>query len=301
LSTFISPRRLFFGLNIWGVKMDVVSIPFFFVLIALGIGVGVPASMCGLGGGFILVPTLILVLGLPPQSAVAISIVAMLGTTVSATVGYLKQKRVDFKLATLYDILDIPGVIIGAYLTTILPKNVLIGICGVFIFALSVLMLRNIRKSASTCTNANVPQDSSCSGWGRKVCDSANQVFEYKIRQPVLVLLSSLMGGLVTGLAGLGGGITDTTTMILLGVPSHIAVASSEFAMALTNGAGMITHGLLHNIPVDYALPITIGTIVGAQVGVLVAKRANQKTLKTVLALFSLLLSVRLIIDVLVG
>ncbi|MFA5364778.1 MAG: sulfite exporter TauE/SafE family protein [Candidatus Bathyarchaeia archaeon] len=280
--------------------MDIVSIPFFFVLIALGIGVGVPASMCGLGGGFILVPTLILVLGLPPQSAVAISIVAMLGTTVSATVGYLKQKRVDFKLAILYDVLDIPGVIIGAYLTTLLPKNVLIGLCGIFILSLSVLMLRNIRKS-KTCTTENNASEGSRNGWGRKVYDSANQVFEYQIRKPSLVLLSSLMSGLVTGLAGLGGGITDTTTMILLGVPSHIAVASSEFAMALTNGAGVLTHGFLHNIPIDYALPITIGTIIGAQIGVLVAKRTNQKTLKTVLALISLLLSIRLIIDVLFG
>jgi len=275
--------------------MVIISISLFFVLLMLGFIVGLPASMCGLGGGFILVPTLILVFNLSPQNAIAISLVAMCGTTISATLGYIKQKRVDYKLALLYDIFDIPGVVVGAYLTTILPKNLLIGLCGFIILFLSLLMLRNLR--ARKLSTKNKESNMTCNGWGRKVSDSMNQVFEYKIRRPSLIVISSLMSGLVTGLAGLGGGITDTTTMMLLGIPSHIAIASSEFAMALTNGAGVITHGFLQNISIGYAIPITIGTILGAQVGVLVAKRTKQKTLKMILSIVSLLFSVRLILD----
>jgi len=271
-----------------------ISIPLFVVLMVLGFVVAIPASMCGLGGGFILVPTLILVFGLSPQNAIAVSLVAMCGTTVSAAIGYIKQKRVDYKLALLYDVFDIPGVVIGAYLTTILHKDLLIGLCGFFIFALSVLMLRNLRaKKASK----NMEAELNCNGWERKVNDSMNKVFEYKIRRPPLIVISSLLSGLVTGLVGLGGGITDTTTMILLGIPAHIAVASSEFAMALTNGVGVITHGLLQNIHLGYATPITIGTILGAQVGVLAAKRTKQKHLKTILYIVSLVFSIRLILD----
>jgi uncharacterized membrane protein YfcA len=277
--------------------MALIGIPLLLVLVLLGVLVGLPASMCGLGGGFILVPTLILVFNVAPQNAVAISIVAMCGTTISATIGYIRQKRVDYKLAILYDVFDIPGVVVGAYLTTLLPKDLLIGICGILILILSMLMLRNIRtKNCSTNINE---QDIECNGWGRKVNDAANKVFEYEIRKPSLIGVSSLLSGLVTGLAGLGGGITDTTTMMLLGVPAHIAVASSEFAMALTNGAGVITHGFLQNIPVDYAVPITIGTIIGAQIGVFLAKRTKQKTLKLILTVVSLLFSIRLILDLL--
>ncbi|MDH5377948.1 MAG: sulfite exporter TauE/SafE family protein [Gammaproteobacteria bacterium] len=275
--------------------MVIISISLFFVLLMLGFIVGLPASMCGLGGGFILVPTLILVFNLSPQNAIAISLVAMCGTTISATLGYIKQKRVDYKLALLYDIFDIPGVVVGAYLTTILPKNLLIGLCGFLILFLSLLMLRNLR--ARKLSTKNKESNMTCNGWGRKVSDSMNQVFEYKIRRPSLIMISSLMSGLVTGLAGLGGGITDTTTMMLLGIPSHIAIASSEFAMALTNGAGVITHGFLQNISIGYAIPITIGTILGAQFGVLLAKRTKQKTLKMILSVVSLLFSIRLILD----
>ena len=275
-----------------------ISIPLFFALLVLGLIVGLPASMCGLGGGFILVPTLILVFNLAPQHAIAISLVAMLGTTISASIGYLKQKRVDYKLALLYDIFDIPGVIFGAYLTTILPKNLLIGICGFFVLFLSMLMLRNLRKE--TCSiKTEQTNPTGQIGWGRTVKDSMNHLFQYKIRKPGFIALSSLLSGLVTGLAGLGGGITDTTTMMLLGVPAHIAIASSEFAMALTNGTGVITHGLFQNLSIEYAIPITIGTIVGAQFGVLIAKRTKQRTLNALLSLVALVFSIRMILEIL--
>ncbi len=133
-------------------------------------------------------------------------------------------------------------------------------------------------------------------GWRRRISDTSNKVFEYEIRKPILAMTSSLMSGLVTGLAGLGGGITDTTTMILLGIPTHIAIATSEFAMALTNGAGVLAHGILQNISIEYAIPLTIGTILGAQIGVLVAKRTKRKTLKKILSVVAFLLSLRLIL-----
>jgi len=274
--------------------MSLVDIPLFSTLLILGFVTGLPASMVGLGGGFIMVPTLILVFRLPAQNAVAISLVAMCGTTFSAAFGYIKQRRVDYKLSLLYDVLDVPGVVSGAYVTTILPKDVLVGVCGFFIVFISLLLVRDKKFTSSPAKNKETSVTGE--GWKRRIHDSSNQVFEYAIRRPSLALISSFMGGLVTGLAGLGGGITDTTTMILLGVPPHIAVASSEFAMALTNGTGVIAHGLLQNILLDYAVPLTIGTILGAQMGILLAKRTKGETLRRILFAIAFLLGLRLIL-----
>jgi len=80
-----------------------------------------------------MVPILILAFQRSAQNAVAVSLVAMCGTTVSAAIGYLRQRRVDYKLAILYDVLDVPGVVIGAYLTTFFQSKVLTGLCGFFI------------------------------------------------------------------------------------------------------------------------------------------------------------------------
>jgi len=261
------------------------------LLLILGFAIGVPVSMIGLGGGLFIVPALILVFGLSAQNAVAISLVAMCGTTFSATVGYIRQGRVDYKLGLLYDILDVPGVVAGAYLTTILPKDILAGLCGFFIVFISLLLIRKRRSVASSTKNN---QQGTGKQWNRRKIDSSKQIFEYVIRKPSLALISSFAGGLVTGLVGLGGGITDTTTMILLGVPPHVAVASSEFAMALTNGSGVLAHGILQNILWEYAVPLTVGTFIGAQIGVWSSTRVKGETLTKILSAIALILGLRL-------
>lgn len=107
----------------------------------MGFVVGVPSAMAGLGGGVIIVPALIMLFQIPAKNAVAISLVAILGTTVSSTVGYIRHKQVDYKMGLLYDLLDVPGIVLGAYKTTFLPENVLAGICGIFILFITVIMV----------------------------------------------------------------------------------------------------------------------------------------------------------------
>ncbi len=263
-----------------------------FLVLILGFVIGVPSSMVGLGGGFIAVPVLILVFGVPAKNAIAISLVAICGTTFSSTLGYVRQRRVDYKLGLFYDILDIPAIVLGAYVTTLLPQNVLAGICAVFIIFISTVLIRNRRKSLSA---ENPKAIDASMEWTRKGIDSEGHAFTYTLRSPPLALASSFLGGLTTGLFGLGGGITDVSTMILLGVPVHIAVATSEFAMAITNGAGVVAHGLLNNVLIEYALPITIGTVVGAQVGCLLTKRVKGKAIRKILSLIAILAGLRLI------
>ncbi len=265
------------------------------LLSTFGFAVALPASMAGVGGGFLIMPVLIVFFGLPAQNAVAVSLAAICGTTISCSIVYLKQKKVDFFLALLYDLFDVPGVIVGAYFASLIPSDLLTGLVGVFILSLSILLL--IRKDSVTVApkQCNTETSDQNKGWIRKKVDSDGKTFAYKINRPELVFLSSFAGGLVTGFAGLGGGITDTSTMVLLGIPTHIAVASSEFAMALTNGTGLIAHGILDNLLIDYAIPLTFGTIIGAQVGAVLCKYVKGTTLRKVLIVLAFIAGIRLI------
>ena len=111
-------------------------------LIFSGIAIATLASMLGFGGGFLIVPLLISVFDLPAKNAIAISLVAVFGTTLSATIGYLKQKRIDFKLSLVYNILDIPGVSLGVYLTTLFSPKFLTAICGILIILISLILMK---------------------------------------------------------------------------------------------------------------------------------------------------------------
>jgi uncharacterized membrane protein YfcA len=266
------------------------------LLFVFGLAIGLPASIAGVGGGFLIMPILIFFFGLPAQNAVAVSLAAILGTTISSSLVYLKQKRVDFFLALLYDVFDIPGVLVGAYLASLITSNMLTGLVGVFIISLSILLIIRkepvLDKPKISNTNGAVQNK----GWRRKKIDSNDKTFSYKIKRPGLIFLSSFAGGLATGFAGLGGGITDTSTMILLGIPAHIAVASSEFAMALTNGAGLLAHGILDNLLIEYAIPLTIGTMVGAQVGAVLCNHVKGSTIRKLLIVLACIAGIRLLL-----
>ena len=78
----------------------------------LGIVVGLAASFTGLGGGFIVVPLLVL-LGFAPQRAVGTSFVAILVISLASLFGHARFAAVDWKAGALIGLGGIVGAQIG--------------------------------------------------------------------------------------------------------------------------------------------------------------------------------------------
>ena len=87
-----------------------------YVLMVLGgVIVGIGASFTGLGGGFLIVP-LLLLLGYPAQKAVGTSFLAILVISLSALVAHNRLANVDFRVGLLLGAGGIVGAQIGARL-----------------------------------------------------------------------------------------------------------------------------------------------------------------------------------------
>jgi uncharacterized membrane protein YfcA len=85
------------------------------MLIPFGIVVGVGASFSGLGGGFLMVP-LLLLLGYSAQKSVGTSFLAIVVISISALVAHNRLANVDFKAGILLGMGGIMGAQIGARL-----------------------------------------------------------------------------------------------------------------------------------------------------------------------------------------
>jgi uncharacterized membrane protein YfcA len=83
------------------------------LLLALGVLVGIGASMTGLGGGFLMVPIL-LFLGYSAQKAVGTSFLAILVISISALIAHGKLQNVDYRLGILLGLGGVVGAQIGA-------------------------------------------------------------------------------------------------------------------------------------------------------------------------------------------
>ncbi len=293
---------------------------FIFIIIA-AILISMMVSMVGLGGGILYLPMLIFIFNLPVENAVAISLCGMTATTTSATIAYWNQNKINVKIAFIYNILDIPGVLIGAYVTLILPSNILSIIAGIIMIILVSMLLKKkaVKKDecesggkqvSSTLNDSDKMNNGSTQGCKESGLKSvfagknANEMLKSAwnelwkgIPHPSVVLLSSFVGGFITGLVGIGGGTADTSSMIIIGIPVDVAAATSAFAMMMTNLVAVGTHGAFGNIIWTYAIPLSIGAFIGAQIGGHLSKHLKAEVLKLILCGFALFSGIRLIID----
>lgn len=91
------------------------GIPLYATLTGLGVAVGVGASFSGLGGGFLMVPILLL-MGFSAQNAVGTSFLGILIISISALVAHNKLANVDYAMGICLGLGGAVGAQLGARL-----------------------------------------------------------------------------------------------------------------------------------------------------------------------------------------
>ncbi|HTN16961.1 MAG TPA: sulfite exporter TauE/SafE family protein, partial [Chitinophagaceae bacterium] len=90
----------------------------FFVLLCAGFLIGTLGTLIGAGGGFILVPLLLLTHPeLSPEVVTAISMGLVACNAISGSLAYARIGRIDYRAGLLFAVFTIPGSILGVMAT----------------------------------------------------------------------------------------------------------------------------------------------------------------------------------------
>jgi uncharacterized membrane protein YfcA len=265
------------------------------LLVALGLGVGIFGTLVGAGGGFILTPVLLL---LYPRSAPkllsAISLVVVFFNAASGSAAYARQRRIDYRSGSVFALATLPGSVLGALLAGTVSRSLFDVLMGVALIAMS-LWLAGEHEPAEPEENLT--------GSPRVIVDRAGHVYRYhaKVRQGAFY---SVGVGFVSSFLGIGGGVVHVPLMArVLGFPTHLATATSHFVLVFMAAAGSLTHILTGTFSggqgLHRALELSIGVIVGAQVGAAFSQRLSGRHIQRLLAVGLLGLGVRLVVGVL--
>ncbi|MFY1599603.1 sulfite exporter TauE/SafE family protein [Micromonospora sp. WMMD737] len=106
-----------------------------------GLVVGLVTGLVGAGGGFLVVPALALLGGLPMPVAVGTSLVVIAMKSFAGLAGYLSSVQIDWGLAGAVTAAALVGALIGARLTAVVDPDSLRKAFGWFVLAMSSVIL----------------------------------------------------------------------------------------------------------------------------------------------------------------
>lgn len=110
-------------------------------LLTEGIGVGVLTGLVGVGGGFAIVPALVLLGNLPMKEAIATSLLIISLNSLAGLLGYLGHISIDWPLTVSFTFAAALGSIAGAYLALFVPAKHLQKGFGYFLLAVATFVL----------------------------------------------------------------------------------------------------------------------------------------------------------------
>jgi len=259
----------------------------FFMYMGLGAAVGLLAGMLGIGGGFAIVPSLMLVFGLQgldknmaTQLAVATSLATILATSLASARAHHQRESVHWPLFVRMAPGLLGGSLGGAWLSSFFSGSTVRIVFGLF----AICMSFQTAFGRSPVHARALPGFWGLSLWGGLI-------------------------GLLSGVVGIGGGSILVVGFLLYGISMRHAIGTSAACTLPIALAGALGHlfvgwgevglpaGTLGYIHVQAALGISLGSVLTAPWGAQLAHRLPVRVLKRCFALFLLLLGLKLLWD----
>jgi uncharacterized membrane protein YfcA len=110
-------------------------------MLAVGLGVGVLTGLVGIGGGFLIVPALVLLARVPMKQAIGTSLLVIAMNSASGFAGYLGQAVIPWDVLALFTTVAVGGILVGTYLVRFITASTLKRAFGVFLLAVGSLIL----------------------------------------------------------------------------------------------------------------------------------------------------------------
>ncbi|RLT34624.1 MAG: sulfite exporter TauE/SafE family protein [Chloroflexi bacterium] len=111
------------------------------VTIASGLSVGLLTGLLGVGGGFLIVPALVMFVGLPMRQAVGTSLVVIAMNSLAGFLGHLGGPTIDLQVVALFVTSGLVGALVGARLTRVIQPHQLRRAFAFFVIVLAVFLL----------------------------------------------------------------------------------------------------------------------------------------------------------------
>lgn len=269
------------------------------VLFLTGCLIGSIGTLIGAGGGFILVPLLLIMHpGMQPDIVTSISMALVATNAISGSTAYARSGRIDYKAGLLFAACTAPGSILGVVATQYIPKEAFHLVFGILLLLLAIFLF--FRKPKRGEEKQALLKDERL--YLQQLTDRQGNHYSYSYSRKKGIIISIFVG-FFSPLLGIGGGIIHVPAMVqLLHFPVYIATATSHFILAIMTSISVVVHAIAgdyNNVKVlKVTLALCAGAIPGAQIGAVLSHNLKGNTIERALAVCLGIVGIRILLTV---
>ena len=215
------------------------------LLLAGGALIGFLLAVLGAGGSILLLPLLVSGAALPTKAAVPLSLLVVTLLALGNLGPYIRRRQIAIKPALVLGLPALAGSWIGGSLVKadLIPEAMQLGI-----FAAAALFASWLLSRPSALGQAASPRRPGGS--------------------PLALAGQGILVGLLTGIAGVGGGFALVPALVLLaGLPMQLASGTSLLLISTNSLVALAALGYWPAAQLPLLLPLVAGGLVGAVVG----------------------------------
>ncbi len=236
-----------------------------------GVAAGFIGSLFGVGGGIVIVPLLTLFYGYDIRTAIATSLTAIIVTSVMSSSLYIEKKLVNVRVALYLIPFVITGSFIGAHINVYAPTNIIEVLFAVLLFYTSYLMISGKRSKNTVRSD----------GTYEYFDEATKKKITYSIESMNKGRFLSFLGGIASGLLGIGGGsIIVPVLNLVMQIPFRVSVPTSLVIVGAASSTGATVYLVKGILDPLLASMIIIGIIVGVYIGTYVMTRISVRLLR---------------------
>jgi len=255
-------------------------------------GAGLLGSLTGLGGGFIIIPLLTLLLHVDIKYAIGASLVSVIATSSGSAAAFVKEGITNMRLGMFLEIATTAGAMCGAIVAIYIPTSYIAVIFGVILIMSAFLSLRKKVQ--------NINQNKSYLAEKLKLNGSypmGDETVEYSVTRVGGGFLMMIFAGVISGLLGIGSGALKVIAMDnIMRIPFKVSTTTSNFMIGVTASASAVVYLQRGYINPGVSMPVVIGVLAGAFTGSkILVQSTSSKWLRYIFALVISVLAVQMI------
>jgi len=238
--------------------------------VLLGAGIGVLSGIVGIGGGLFIIPLLGVAFGLTQQRAQGTALVMVVPNVLVGLWRYARHRGFDPRGALVLAISAPVFTYLGARIAIAAPSSTLRVAFGGFMLALAIFYgFRSRSGELRIDSEARIP--------------------------PRLAVALGVVGGLVSGLFGVGGSLLTVPLMTTLRAMGQATAQGMGLALVAPGTVvNLLVYGRAGNVDWVRGIALAVGGVATMPVGVAIAHRLPERVLRVIFGVVALISAVAL-------